>query len=227
MDISTIYSVLALGFGLGLLHALDADHVMAVSMLAANKDKRPKRFRVADIIAFCSKWAIGHGGVLILLTLALIMFGAQLPPSVSHFAEKLVGLLLIALGGWLLWNLYSQRIHLHAHDHDGVTHVHLSHQKDSHHTHQPVLIGITHGLAGSAPVLALIPALDGSHGSAWLGLIYVMMFSLGVLIAMMVFGVFFSRLQNWLIGMGQRIYQLGRLLMALCSVGFGTYWLLG
>ena len=225
MDISVLYSMLSLGFGLGLLHALDADHVMAVSTMSARDQSGGKRPGPREVLGFCAKWAIGHGGVLLLLALALMVFGLQLPESVGWVAEKLVGVILVALGLWLLWNIYSQRIHLHAHTHDGVSHVHLSHEKSAEHTHQPVLIGITHGLAGSAPVLALIPALETSGNNIWFGMSYIVLFSLGVLIAMMVFGVFFGQLQNWLVGMGQKIYQVCRGLMGVTAIAFGSYWL--
>ena len=73
-------------------------------------------------------------------------------------------------------------------------------------------------------MLELIPAIES--GNAWLGLFYVVLFSLGVLFMMMVFGFCFGRLRHFLESFGQKVSQLSRVLIAAVSVGFGSYWLL-
>ena len=223
MEPSISYSILTLGFSLGLLHAFDADHIMAVSAMASTKRTDNSRSYIKRMIRFCSKWAIGHGSVLLTLAALFIFAKIELPDYLTQFTEKLVGIILIGLGVWIIYTLRKQKILLNLHSHDDITHIHLSEADKRDHNHQPVLVGVFHGIAGSAPVLALIPAAEAS--TAWLGLFYVLLFSLGVLIAMMIFGVFFSYLQQWLANFGQRALQLTRMVIGFLSMGFGGYWL--
>ncbi len=216
------YAILSLGFGLGLLHALDADHVMAVSSLASREDSRPRRVRT---VLFCAKWAIGHGGVLMMLGTCVIVLGAQIPAGLSYIAEKMVGVILIALGAWIFWQFFQHRIRVGLHSHDNLTHSHLEDGKHEQHDHSPVLIGITHGLAGSAPILALIPALNIS--SKWVGLSYIALFSVGVVTTMLVFGLGYGHVQQWLEKRNNQLFDLSRLLMASLAMAFGVYWLIG
>jgi len=230
----TTLALLSLGFGLGLLHALDADHIMAVSALAYGKtsDGKGQRSR-SQTVQFCIRWAIGHGGILLLLASLIIFAGIALPESVSFFAEKLVGIILISLGVWIFWQFYQNRLQLRVHSHDGLTHVHLADgklEKVKHfrHDHRPVLVGITHGLAGSAPVLAIVPLYQSAAESTigWFGLLYVAMFSLGVVLTMLVFGLFFNTFQTLLENYSRRLFDYSRLFLASVSIGFGSYWLL-
>lgn len=175
-------------------------------------------------MGFCCTWALGHSAVLFALAALLIFAKIELPAMVAHFAEKFIGVILIALGAWIFWQLRRHKLSLQVHSHDEITHVHLSNTDKTHHTHQSVLVGATHGLAGSAPVLALIPSMETA--SAWIGLGYVGLFSLGVLSAMLVFGLFFGQLQKWLAGLGQTLFQFSRMTVAAVSIAFGCYWLL-
>jgi len=233
-------ALLSLGFGLGLLHALDADHIMAVSSLAFSKSGSDidavERSR-GQTVRFCIQWAVGHGGILLLLGTLVLFAGVAIPEQVSAWAEKAVGIILISLGLWIFWQFYQKRLHLRVHSHEGLTHVHLDNtsleridektrhglNKSSHHDHRPVLVGITHGLAGSAPVLAIIPLIDSGQG--WFGLMYVAMFSLGVVSTMLVFGLFFNKFQNSLQNYSRRLFDVSRLALASLSIGFGGYWL--
>ncbi len=216
---------MTLGFWLGLLHALDADHIMAVSVLASADGQNAKAWSIRRMLRFCCAWAFGHGAVLFSLALLLVFAEVELPTIIADFAEKLIGVFLITLGGWVLYTIRQHRLSLHVHCHDDLTHVHLTNTRQTHDTHSSVLVGVTHGFAGSAPVLALIPAMKTT--SAWIGLSYIMLFSLGVLCAMLVFGLFFGRLQQWLARLGQKVFQLSRMLMASACITLGCYWFLG
>jgi nickel/cobalt exporter len=222
LETSTLYSILTLAFGLGLLHALDADHIMAVSSLSmSSRNSCP--WKATRTLGFCFRWALGHGAVLVSLAFLFLLLKLELPSIVPLFAEKIIGLLLFGIGCWIFYSLWTRRLSLELHAHDDVTHVHLTERGRKHHTHQPILIGITHGLAGSAPVLALIPATN--QGSAIVGVLYVMLFCLGVLISMLAFGLFFSKLQDWIAGFGQRLFQASRMLIASLAICIGGYWL--
>ena len=151
--------LLALGAGGGLLHALDADHILAVSTVAAGGDASRRR-----VLRTALNWALGHGLSLGVVTLSVLGLGLAMPEGLSAMAELLVGVILLAAGLSLLWAGWRGEVALSLHRHGGLpAHAHL-HGRD--HVgapgrglvdHRPVLIGIIHGVAGSAPLLALLP----------------------------------------------------------------------
>jgi len=229
MDITTGYSILILAFGLGMLHALDADHVMAVTGLAAQRPGLRQSLR------FCSRWAIGHGLALLFIGGAVLLLGMAIPATLSAIAESLVGLVLIAIGLWVIVDLYRRRAHLHFHHHDDLPrHAHWhthhpvkDHARDSHqHTHRAVMVGLLHGTAGSAPLLALLP-LTAMGESPWLGMAYLLLFGLGVLLAMFIFGGMLGSVFNWMMRWGNRTVRIMRGGVAISAMGFGAYLLAG
>ena len=224
MEQQTLFTVLSLGFSLGLLHALDADHIMAVSLLASRTRRMKSRAAILLLtLGYCIRWSIGHGITLIALSALLLFSSIELPAIVPQLAEKLVGVFLLVLGVVVVHQAVRDRVRLHFHHHGGISHVHLTRGSSASHSHQPVLLGVVHGLAGSAPVLAILPLVGGDK--AVVGLVYLCLFSLGVMISMVVFGMFFGRLQQWLSRLGNGIYQTARLILGFASIGFGCYWL--
>jgi len=227
--------LLLLGLGLGLMHALDADHVMAVSALA-NQNPGVKR-----TLLFSAHWALGHGGVLLGCGFILFGLGVAIPESFQQVAELSVGVLLILLGVSFFWQFRRQKISLIQHAHDDIVHTHwstehhtdqqpqqltnnCSQDKARHNVHQPVMIGMLHGLAGSAPALALIPAV--ASGQLLLAVAYLIVFSLGVILSMLVFGLGFAWIQRYLYQRYQRVFTVCRHLIALTAIGFGSFWVL-
>ncbi len=225
MEQHAVLGILSLGFSLGLVHALDADHIMAVSVLSANlrREKSPARL-LAATVRYCLAWSIGHSSVLIWVGCLLLLSGYRLPAAVAGVAEKGIGVLLMGMGIWVVWQVVSRKTRLQAHRHGGIHHTHLTDRRANRHSHQPVLVGLTHGLAGNAPVLALIQTLEiGDHRVA---IAYLVLFCAGVLVAMLLFGVCLGRLQVWLAGCARRAFQGVRLLAGAASIVFGGYWLL-
>ena len=180
---------LVLGFGLGLVHAFDADHVMALSILASRGRSASAGFWVG------LRWALGHGLVLLVLGLGLLFLGRALPVEMAALAERGIGLVMIALGLWVWFELVRRRSHLHFHEHDDLrphAHWHTHDGDDVHrHDHRAVLVGGLHGLAGSAPVLAVLPA--AAH-SPMLGFYYLVLFAVGVALAMGILSGFLGHL---------------------------------
>ncbi len=226
MDQQTLSAILILSFSLGLLHAFDADHIVAVSSLSARK-----RGGKAGVL-YALKWALGHGGILLLVAIAALYFRWQLPDFIPYSAEKIVGVILIVAGLSLFWTLHRQRIQLKVHRHGDVVHAHLAcvepsisnkaSGKTAAHDHTPVLVGIVHGLAGSAPALALIPA---ALYQPWLAAGYVLIFSLGVLAGMVSFGLLLGHGQRFLLRRSPALFDGSRLLLGLCATGLGVFWL--
>lgn len=212
--------LMALGFSLGLMHALDADHVMAVSTLSVEKPSLKRT------LLFSANWALGHGGVLLLSGALLFGLGFAIPEPLQHGAEMMVGVLLIVLGLWCFRQFRKEKINLKTHSHGDVVHTHW---QDDNHTdkpvkegHKPVFVGILHGLAGSAPALALIPAV--SQGQMTVAMGYLVIFSLGVMISMVAFGLGFGYIQRYLQNHYERIFQYSRSAVALASIIIGSVW---
>lgn len=235
MESQSLIAILGLAFGFGLLHALDADHIMAVSGLAS---ARPG-FR--NSLLFCSRWAIGHGAALLVIGAAVLFLGMSIPVELSEIAESLVGVVLVLIGAWVFYDLYRKRAHLHFHQHDTLPrhahfHVHhesknkilmqKTHRHDAHtHNHRAVMVGLLHGTAGSAPLLALVPLAQ--LGSVWYGFAYLLLFGIGVLCSMLVFGGLVGGLFTWLNRWGDSVVRGLRMLVASSSILFGGYLLAG
>lgn len=215
-----ILLLLVLGMGNGLLHALDADHVLAVSAVALSEKKVKNRvFRTAVL------WALGHGASLVVLTILAIGLGWAIPESLSTAAEILVGLILIAAGGAILAQLWRGRLRISHHHHDGLpphTHIHRGeHGRRS--DHKPVFVGIVHGIAGGAPLLAVLPLMISSQFV--LAATYILLFSSCVALMMCAFGGLLGSLIKWL---GTRFEHGVALLQGALgaqAIGFGCFWL--
>jgi ABC-type nickel/cobalt efflux system permease component RcnA len=184
-----MFGILGLGFLLGMQHALEADHIAAVSSIAA------RRTHIGDIVKHGLTWGLGHTLTLFVIAGAAILVGHALP---EHFAQPLeiaVGIMLIGLGAHLIWRLWRDRVHFHAHGHDdGRVHFHahshagdkVPHVRAAHaHGHgfrwRTLLVGLMHGMAGSAALLVLTVSQASSPA---VGLGYVALFGIGSMIGM-------------------------------------------
>ena len=221
IDSSTIL-VLVTGLSLGLLHAFDADHIMAVSSLSKRK------FSAKQLAMFCGRWAIGHGATVCILSLLLILFGWQLGETASIWAERLIGVMLLCVGVLLVFRFFKSKpklmIKTH-HHHDGTQHTHLVKNGKHHENHLPILVGIVHGIAGSAPLLALLPSLIDKAPA--FGVAYVLIFSLGVLLSMLGFGLALGYIQNILQQRSEAVFSYTKALIGLGASVLGSYWILG
>ncbi len=208
------------GASLGLLHAFDADHVAAVSGLA----ERRGGSRSGPVYAL--RWALGHGGALLAVGVLTMWLGMRLPDPVFVWAEKAVGVVLIGIGVSVLWSLRRGGILLRRHDHGRVEHIHLAGDEGDGgaHDHAPVLVGLLHGLAGSAPALAMIPA---ARSGPAVGLVYLLVFSLGVALGMLFVGLLLGRLQSVLARSRAGIHEIGQALIGIAAASIGVVWLVG
>jgi len=184
-----MFGILGLGFLLGMQHALEADHIAAVSSIAA------RRSQVGDIVRHGLTWGLGHTLTLFAFAGAAILLGRAIPESVARPIEAAVGIMLVGLGAHVLWRLWRDRVHFHRHGHgDGTVHIHAhSHARDSvphvsavhAHAHgfrwRTLLVGLMHGMAGSAALLVLAVSQASSPA---IGLGYVALFGIGSMIGM-------------------------------------------
>ncbi len=187
-----LLSVLGMGLLLGMQHALEADHVAAVSSVVS------RRKGLRSISWHGAVWGIGHTLTLLIVAGGCILLKTRLDEKIAERLEFGVGLMLVGLGAHVLWRLWKDRIHFGTHDHaDGTRHLHAhSHQHDAHtdhrhsrHEHEhpegipwrTLLIGTMHGMAGSA---ALVVLAASSIEDPLAGLGYVLLFGLGSVVGM-------------------------------------------
>ena len=170
-----MFAILGLGFLLGMQHALEADHVAAVSSIAARRDN------VADIVKHGLTWGLGHTLTLFVFAGAALALGHAISDNLSRPIETAVGVMLVGLGAHVLWQLWRDRVHFHRHRHqDGTVHVH-AHSHAHGFRWRTLLVGLMHGMAGSAALLVLTVT---QAPSVAVGLGYVALFGIGSMIGM-------------------------------------------
>jgi High-affinity nickel-transport protein len=205
-------AILAIGFFLGMRHATDPDHVIAVSTIVSRERALSKAALIGAL------WGLGHTITIVLVGAAIILFNVVIPPRIGLTMEFAVGLMLILLGilnlsgvsKWLSEKFSPAHPHVtgehaHLHEHDSHLHYHWhshspaqEHHGDSlpapkwpgnpfshlglFHSLRPLFIGVVHGLAGSAAVALLV--LSTIHDPRW-GVLYLLIFGVGTIAGMM------------------------------------------
>src|SRR5262245_25375015 len=176
---ATPTALLTFGFVLGLRHALDVDHLAAVSTIVSERRSLWRSSLVGAV------WGLGHTASLLVVAILMIVLHADIPPRVAMTLELGVAAMLVGLGLNLLWTLWrGGRLHHHVHAHGGRLHVHPhvhtpggeTADGGHHHVRRPFLVGLVHGLAGSAGLMLVVAA---SIPQPALALAYVMIFGLG------------------------------------------------
>jgi sulfite exporter TauE/SafE len=183
---TSTFAILAFGFLLGLKHATEADHLAAVSTIVA---ERKSLFSSAFIGGV---WGLGHTISLFAAGVFVLLLDFQISEQTERILEFCVGIMLFLLGLNVLRKLYKGgHLHFHAHEHEGHKHAHphIHEREDAPHTHhglhfspRALIIGMVHGLAGSAALmLVLIPTIE----SRAVGLLYIIIFGVGSIGGMM------------------------------------------
>jgi hypothetical protein len=183
-------TALLLGFLLGLQHALEADHVAAVTSIASRESS------VRGMVRHGAVWGLGHALSLAAFSGVVIALGRSIDGRAAAGLEALTGVLLVGLGCAVLVRLRRRRVHFHAHEHrDGTAHFHAhahvsegAHDATAHeHGHAgglplaTFLVGGVHGLAGSAAVIVLATASATTFAAA---VSLVALFGLGSILGM-------------------------------------------
>jgi ABC-type nickel/cobalt efflux system permease component RcnA len=219
--------VVLVAFALGLRHASDPDHLVAVSTLVAGT--RERAGRAAGALG--AAWGLGHAATLTLFGLPVILLRAFLPELVQSLAEALIGAIIVALAARLLVRWRRGAFHAHVHEHGGSQHLHVhSHARSTAHVHphkvrspvQAFGIGLVHGMAGSAAVAVLIVAAVPNRLTAVAALLVM---ALGTTVSMSVLSAAFGR--AFTLAAGRRTFA--RLVPALGVAGcaFGAWYAAG
>ena len=204
-----LLAIIGLGFVLGMRHATDPDHVIAVSTIVS----RQQSVRHAGLIGVL--WGVGHTVTIFCVGALIILFHLVIPPRAGLTMELAVGLMLVLLGILSLTGV-TQRIthrhtpahshsvvHSHVHEHGGIRHAHMhGHHPEVHmhldpvkptdggllkklglyHLLRPLAVGLVHGLAGSAAVALLV--LAEIRDPRW-ATAYLLVFGVGTVAGMM------------------------------------------
>lgn len=177
-------SLLLLGFIIGMRHALEADHVAAVAALVSDKTSTRETARHGAL------WGLGHTLTLFAFGGAILVLNAAIPDQVSQWLEFCVGILQVVLGVDVLRRARRVQLKIVPHSHDGHSHIHavrgpaLPHH---HHHRRPLppralLVGMMHGMAGSA---ALVMLTVETVRSPLQGLFYIVLFGIGSTLGML------------------------------------------
>jgi high-affinity nickel-transport protein len=243
-------AILAIGFFLGMRHATDPDHVIAVSTIVS----RERSIIKAGLIGIL--WGCGHTLTIALVGTAIILFGLVIPPRVGLTMEFSVGLMLILLGvlnlsglmKWLSENFspshphvsgehahlhqHGEELHVHWHSHSAIENHHADSLTPPHwlrspfdrlglfHALRPLLVGIVHGLAGSAAVALLV--LSTIHQTKW-AVLYLLIFGVGTIVGMMLITAVLALPFSFA---GYRFVRLNRALVVgsgIVSLCFGLF----
>jgi hypothetical protein len=272
--VANLASLLFLGFFLGMRHATDADHVVAIATIVS----RQRTLRGSALIG--GAWGVGHTLTILIVGGAVILFGVVIPARVGLAMELAVGIMLVLLGLLTLTGLgrvireaagsHAQRTvpgYGHGHGHDPITHVYPHDHAHAHgdyvhqHAHghgpeghghpedqtplaridgrlggltlyqylRPLVVGIVHGLAGSAAVALLV--LAAVREAAW-AMAYLLLFGAGTILGMMLittalaapFALSWTTLPrfNWQLRVASGLISFGFGLLLIYQIGFAA-----
>ena len=198
-------SIIALGFFLGMRHATDADHVVAVTTIVS----RERTIRSSALIGIL--WGLGHTITILIVGSLIILFGVVIPPRLGLTMELSVGIMLILLGilnlsgmmRWITRNFGAGTAH--AHSPGDFSHTHSLPERPSENSNaesatslgwmdrvfgrvslyqllRPLVVGVVHGLAGSAAIALLVLT---TIRVPLLAIAYLLVFGLGTVAGMM------------------------------------------
>ncbi len=188
--------ILLLGLLLGMKHAFEADHVAALATLATRSQS------LAQTVKLGAAWGLGHTLTLLLFGGLVLALDLVMPERLARGLEFAVGIMLLLLGLDVLRRVTRERVHFHIHRHAAsIVHLHAhSHAGDTmphdpeHHAHghpralrvRALLVGMMHGMAGSAALILLTLETVVSPG---VGLLYIVLFGLGSILGMALLSV--------------------------------------
>jgi len=211
----TLFAILALGFFLGLRHASDSDHVIAVTTIVS----RARSARAALWVG--ALWGLGHSATILTVGGAIVLFGWVIPPRLGLSMEMSVALMLIVLGVMNLSGALQQiKQASHPHTHPPVPEAAAAERVHWRGPWRPLFIGVVHGLAGSAAVALLVLA---TIKSASLALVYLAVFGAGTLLGMMLLTFAMSLPIAALSSRNGRVEQFLSRASGLISVAFGLF----
>lgn len=214
-------AVLTMGFLLGMRHALDPDHLIAVTVLGTQSEAR-----TGSLMRHALAWGFGHSAMLLALAALIVLSQGQISPGLSSILQALAAGMLVAIGAATLWRLRSApspsattiHTHAHAHSHAPGTPATGSADRGGQHLGRTLLIGLTQGLAGSAALLVV--AVSAMREPA-LSILYVLLFGVGSMAGMVALAATLTLPLARVAARSERLYRALSLLAGLFAVVLG------
>ncbi len=211
-------------FILGITHGFDVDHLAAITALAS---RGATKFETATL-GF--NFGLGHMLALFIFGVLGLLTGLAITPSFERAANIFGGLLLIILGGAIIYEEAQKKayLHQHSHDHSKEPHDHYHiHEKSPHkeehkHAHQATVLGGLFAFSGLRSLLIMVPIVWAAN--IWDGFYYILIFGLGVILSMTLYGLLIGKFMH-ITQDSVKIHRLTSLLTALISIGLGAYWI--
>jgi high-affinity nickel-transport protein len=206
--VTNLFAIVALGFVLGLRHATDPDHVIAVTTIVA------RQRTIAGAATIGAAWGVGHTLTMLLVGSGIIVFGWVIPPRIGLSTELSVGVMLIVLG---LMNLTTphDREHTFVHRLD-----HRFGPLGAYRLLRPLVVGVVHGLAGSAAIALLVLAtIQNPHWAVF----YILIFGLGTIVGMMLMTAMIAVPFAYTTMQFARLNRGLRLASGIISLAFGLF----
>jgi high-affinity nickel-transport protein len=233
----SLFSILFFGFFLGMRHATDADHVVAVTTIVS----RERTLRAAAPIG--AIWGLGHTATILVVGGAIILFGIVIPPRVGLTMELSVALMLILLGGlnlavFMRHTRAVARREAHAHGGNATPHEHVhnaGHEAadatlarldrrlgrfGAYRLVRPLIVGVVHGLAGSAAVALLV--LGTIRDPLW-ALGYLVVFGVGTIAGMLLITTALAMPFAYAARRFGRLHRALGVVSGLLSLAFGVF----
>jgi len=207
---------LALIFWYGILHAFGADHLTAIADFSIGKNKK-------KTMLITSMFAVGHGVSLFIFAKILEMY--HISEDILAYGDVISASVILGMGIYLLWLVFTNRINLNKHIHDGVEHIHIYFGKEHSHSNKDVssafAIGTLMGIGGVRGMLVTLGMVEASA----VDFTMVLAFTLGVMIIFMAFGAFILYINKNLLNSKQNIRRVFTV-AGVISVIVGTNFLL-
>ena len=221
---ASTFAVLGFGFLIGLKHATDADHLAAVGTIVSERKSVWSSALIGGV------WGLGHTITLFLAGVFVLLLDFQISERTERILEFCVGIMLTLLGLNVIIKLFKGgKIHFHRHEHGAREHVHphvheAAHE-DAPHTHhdlsfspRALVIGMIHGLAGSAGMMLLyLPTIE----TQTLKLIYIIVFGVGSIGGMMLMSFLVGLPFHLTAGRFHRFNSILQGVAGLASIAFG------
>ncbi|MBB3854406.1 urease accessory protein UreH [Saccharococcus caldoxylosilyticus] len=198
---SAVLPILLFGFVLGIKHATEPDHVIAVSTIVS----RTNKLSLSSLAGVF--WGLGHTVTLSVIGMIMIGMEQQIPEKTAMWLELMVGVMIVVLGITSFRSTYT----IPAKKEVKINHLHL----------KSTFIGIVHGLAGSAGMVLLTLTTVDNRLQA---LLFILIFGVGTIVGMMLFTTFLGLPFIWM-KQKQTIYQFIVKLVSLISIVYGLYYM--
>ena len=197
-------AVLTLGFLLGMRHALDPDHLIAVTVLGAQRDARG-----SNLLRHALAWGFGHSAMLFALAALLVMGRGEISPSLAGALQAMAALMLVGIGIATLWRLRPASAAVTASG---------SPAGESQHLGRTLLVGLTQGLAGSAALLVV--AVSAMPEPA-MSLLYVLLFGIGSMAGMIALAGALTLPLARVAARSERLYRGLSMVAGVFAIGLG------